>query len=119
MERICWSVHRTHDKPATSYPVTSIDYQYLLIRSSSKLRYNALPKVPRPQEKIKAIAKDKYGLVLESGRQINWTLVAIKIEKNELDLSGDTAPRLLTKLQELGIGKNTWGLLAKYPTPAQ
>lgn len=77
---------------------------------------NASSKVPRPQEKIKAIARNKYGLVLESGRQINWTLVATKIEKNELDLTGDTAPRLLTKLKELGVGKNTWDLLAKYPT---
>lgn len=49
---------------------------------------NASSKVPRPQEKIKAIARNKYGLVLESGLQVNWTLVATKIQKNELDLSG-------------------------------
>jgi hypothetical protein len=69
------------------------------------------PIVPRPKDVIRSIARNKMGLVLESGREIAWSIVELKIRKNELDLSGDIRPRLLAKLQELNIGKRVWDLL--------
>jgi len=67
--------------------------------------------IPRPQDKIKTIAKDKMGLILESGREIHWNIVELKLRNSELDISGDIKPRLLAKLQELNIGKRVWDLL--------
>ena len=69
------------------------------------------PRVPRPVEKIKAIAKSKMGLILESGREINWNIVALKLRKGELDVSGDMKQRLLARLQEHNCGKQIWSLL--------
>jgi hypothetical protein len=66
-------------------------------------------RVPRPQEKIAAVKMN--GLKLESGREIKWFVAGLKLKNNELDVSGDIKPRLLNKLQELGVGQRIWTLL--------
>jgi hypothetical protein len=44
------------------------------------------PRVPRPQDKVKAVLASKNGLRLESGREIDWNIAARKIKNGELDL---------------------------------
>jgi hypothetical protein len=77
-------------------------------------------RVPRPQDKFVAVLGNKSGLRISTAsnkreREINWGLVAIKLRNNELDFidedGSDRRPKLLAKLQELGIGQKVWDLL--------
>jgi hypothetical protein len=68
-------------------------------------------RVPRPQAKIKSIAGNKKGLVLENGRTIDWHVVEMKIKGNELFLGDDIKQRLLARLQQLNCGRSVWALL--------
>ena len=59
--------------------------------------------VPRPQSKIKTIAGDGSGLVLEDGRRISWAVAKIKARANEFNFGANKA-KLIAKLTELKIG---------------
>jgi hypothetical protein len=81
------------------------------------------PKVPRPRCVIAGILPDKSGLRIcpanktleqtrpDQLRPITWSVVKIKLQKNELKVDEEIKARLLTKLKELNIGQAVWSLL--------
>jgi len=53
---------------------------------------------------VVTIAGDKSGLVLQSGRRVNWRVALMKLQANELDWGGDTRERLKAALLKMGVG---------------
>lgn len=61
------------------------------------------PDVPRPQEHIKAIRGNYSGLVLNSGRVIDWNIAAMKLRNNELVITPEQKEKLRTMLTQKGM----------------
>ena len=64
------------------------------------------PDVPRPQEHVKAIQGNFRGLVLSSGRKIDWRIAEIKLKNDELELTPEQKTKLKALLIEKGMASN-------------
>jgi hypothetical protein len=65
------------------------------------------PDVPRPKEHVKSVLKmgDKFrGLVLSSGREIDWRITEIKLKNNEIEWYPGQQAKLKALLTEAGMG---------------
>jgi len=61
------------------------------------------PDVPRPQEHVRAVRGNFSGLVLTSGRKIDWRIAAIKLKNDELALTGEQKDKLKVMLTQKGL----------------
>jgi hypothetical protein len=64
------------------------------------------PDVPRPQDHIKAIRGNFSGLVLSSGRKIDWNITALKLKNDELAFQPGQKEKLKTLLVQRGLRNN-------------
>ena len=55
-------------------------------------------------DRVVTIAGDRSGLVLQSGRRVNWRVALMKLQANELEWGGDTRERLKAALLKMGVG---------------
>ena len=64
------------------------------------------PDVPRPKEQVRAVRGNFTGLVLASGRKIDWRITAIKMQNDELDMPEEQKGRLKALLLEKNMKTN-------------
>jgi hypothetical protein len=64
------------------------------------------PDIPRPQEHVKAVRGSFSGLILASGRKIDWRIAAKKLENDEITWNPGQQEKLKALLLERGMKSN-------------
>jgi hypothetical protein len=67
---------------------------------------NCGPDVPRPKEHVTAVRGNFSGLVLASGRKIDWRIAAIKLKNDEIDWHPGQKEKLKSMLVQKGMRNN-------------
>jgi len=67
---------------------------------------NCGPDIPRPKEHVRAVRGNFSGLVLASGRKIDWRIAAIKVKNDEIEWHPGQAEKLKTLLVQKGMQNN-------------